>query len=74
MYMCGHMSAFQIHVRGGIKDNSNINCLIQMKKYIVTSSLEPSCGDGSSEGSQCMFLQINKENYPCYPSFLEHCM
>ena len=37
--------------------------MMMMKNIFYDPSLEPSCRDGSNEGSQHMFSLINKKNY-----------
>ena len=60
------------------KDNSKIMFLYTYLNENIhcDPSSETSRRDGSSEGSQCMFLQKNKENYlfiiSVTPSYLEH--
>ena len=51
-------------IRRGNRDNFGIIIHIVPKKNIFyDSSLDPSCRDGSNEGSQNMFSLRNKKNY-----------
>ena len=54
-----------LQIRRGNRDNFKIISLMRLNKNIFCDpSLEPSCRDGSNEGSQHMFLLKNKKNYP----------
>ena len=65
--------------RDNPKDNSKIIFFIYLNENIhCDPSSETSRRDDSNEGSQCMFLRKNKENYlliiSVTPSYLEHCI
>ena len=67
----------ELHIRGGIEDNSKIMFLIKENRC-CDPSLEPSWHDGSNDGSQNRFLWRKMANYPqiipVTPSYQEHCI
>ena len=55
----------ELHIRGGDEANSKIVFFLFLNENIRCDPLlELPRQDGSNEGSQCMFLWKNKENYP----------
>ena len=52
-----------LQIRRGNRDDLGIIFLILHKNIHCDPSLEPSCQDGSNEGSQHMFSLRNKKNY-----------
>ena len=52
-----------LQIRRDNRDNLGMLSHISPLKHIFDPSLEPSCGDGSNEGSQNVFLLRNKKNY-----------
>ena len=59
-----HLSlSTMLQIRNGNWDSLVIISLISPQNKFCDPSLEPSCQDGSNEGSQHMFSLINMENY-----------
>ena len=53
-----------LQIRMGNRDNFGIFIhIFPYKKHICDPSLEPSCQDGSNEGSQHMLILRNKKNH-----------
>ena len=57
----------------GFEDNSKIICLISQQRHTIhcDPSLEPSRGDSSNEGSQCIFIWRDIGNYPLKPLLIQ---
>ena len=55
----------ELLIRRGIDDISKIIFLILYEKNPI--HCDPSLELSRRKGPQCMVLQTNKENYPCYP-------
>ena len=59
-----------LEIRRGKRDNLGIIFHISPLKICCDSSLEPSCQDGSNEGSQHVFVEKQEKislNHPQYP-------